>query len=201
MQALTLAKDVTDREAFVDELNEVAGLNLTFQDPLTDPMNPMAGLMGGGLPGQGNPFAKPGEEGKDGEDKPPFGKDPASAGQAPPFASKTKMQTPVGGPKIPSTKPKKPLPAGFAKGARERIMKMGDESFLRLAEDWAAHLSGDRQFEAPTINFMKSVIDGFNPQVRKLFNAYVGMKLAPGAKYDPDGVADLMACAGEVLNQ
>jgi hypothetical protein len=111
------------------------------------------------------------------------------------------MPTPVGAPKVPTAKPKKPMPSNFAKGARERIVKMGDESFLKLAEDWAAHLAGERAFEAPTINFMKACIDGFNPQVRKLFNAYVGMKLAPGAKYDPDGVADLMACAGDCLHK
>lgn len=200
LQAMTLAKDVSDRKTFVDELNEIAGLNLTFQDPLTDPMNPLAGMMGGGMPGEENPFGgEDQDDDKEGDDKPPFGQDKAAGGKPNPFAAqaKTKMQAPVGGPRVPSAKPKKPLPSNFAK--IERVMK--DDQLMSLAEDWAAHLSGDRAFEAPTVNFMNACVAGMHPQTRKLFNAYVGLKLAPGAKYDPDGVADLMACAGDCLSR
>jgi PBSX family phage portal protein len=193
LQALTLIKDVADRDSFLSEVNEIAGLTVAVGDPMTDPMspanpdspmNPLKQLEAkGGVPGQ-NPFG-----GKDTEDEEPSGK-------APPFGAKPagkEMPAPVG-----IKKPAKP--AGFAKADIDRVMKMGDETITRLAEDWAAHLSGDRTFEAPTINFMKSIIEAFDPKVRKLFNAYVGIKLAPGAKYDPDGVSDLIACAGDCLH-
>ncbi len=193
LQAMTLAKDVTDRKTFVDELNEIAGLNLTFQDPMTDPMNPMA-MMGAGLPGQENPFAGDEEDPEAKGKAPPFGQKPN------PFASKTKMPTPVGGPKKPAPKPMKPAPSTFAKADREMVAKLGDEVFTKLADDWAAHLAGDRQFEPATVNFMQSVIGAFNAPTRKLFSAYIGLKLAPGAQYDPDGVSDLLACAGDCLN-
>ena len=190
LQAMTLAKDVVDRESFVDEVNEIAGLNLSFQDPMTDPASPLnpdsplhpsndpklAALAGK------NPFT--------GEDFPK--EDPKGN----PF---TKQKQPVKGGS--GGKPQKP--AGFAKVEHERIAKMGltgDDVLLDLASDWAAHLAGDRQFETPSINLMSSMIHGLHPQVRKAFNALVGLKLAPGAKYDPDGVSDLMACAGDALH-
>jgi len=192
LQAMTLAKDVVDRESFVDEVNEIAGLNLNFQDPMTDPMspanpdsplNPLNDPRKALMPGQDNPFDK-------GGGKPnPF--DKKVAGGIP--------QPVKGGPTVASTKPKKPMPAGFAKTEEGLVLK--DDQFLNLAEDWAAHLSGDREFGAANVNFMQSVIAGLHPQNRKLFNAYVGMKLAPGAKYDPDGISDLISCAGDCLSE
>jgi len=182
IQALTLAKDVVDRSTFVDEVNEIAGLNLTMQDPLTDPMNPMAGLM----PGAADPFGKPKADN-------PFGAKPN------PFDSKTKMPAPVKGG---GDMAKKPLPSGFAKASRERIAKAlaQDDVLVSLVDDWAAHLAGEREFEAESVNTMSALITSMHPQVRKMFNASVGVKLAPGAKYDPDGMADLLACAGDCLN-
>ncbi len=181
LQALGLVKDITDTKTFVDEVNEIGGLNLTFKEP-ADPMG------GFGMPGAGDPFAPAGED-----------EEPGAPGGFPPAKGAFPPGNPVGVPKVPTPKPAKPLPSNFAKANRERIAKMGDDVFTQLADDWAAHLAGDKQFDAGAVNFMKSCIDAFHPQMRKLFNAYVGMRLAPGAKYDPDGVADLMACAGDAL--
>jgi hypothetical protein len=166
-----------------------------MQDPLTDPMNPMNNP-------ELNPFGvvQPGvadgegdEEG-DGAEKPEFGMDGQPAkpnGKAPPFGKKG-----VAAPKGAAQAQKKPNP--FQKSERGLVFK--DETILQIAEEWSAHLSGDKIFSPATVNVMKSMIEQFNPQVRKLFNAYVGMKLAPGAKYDADGVADLMACSADALH-
>lgn len=198
IQALNLAKDVTDRKTFVDEVNEVAGLNLTFQDPMTDPNNPFAAM--GAMPGAGDPFAPDPSEEADGNGEgenvyQPQLQNPLRRSN--PFKSPGRMRQAMGQPGS-----KKPAPPNFVKGDRERIAKAlaSDDVLTNLATDWAAHLSGERQFDPANVNFMAGMVNGMNPQVRKVFNALIGMKLAPGAKYDPDGVSDLLACAGDCLH-
>jgi hypothetical protein len=151
------------------------------------------------MPGAGDPFADPSEEADgngEGENVyQPQLQNPMRKKN--PFKSPGRMRQAMGQPGS-----KKPAPPNFVKGDRERIAKAlaSDDVLTNLASDWAAHLSGERQFEAANVNFMAGMVSAMNPQVRKVFNAYVGMKLAPGAKYDPDGVSDLLACAGDCLH-
>jgi PBSX family phage portal protein len=155
LSALGLVKDFTNKEEFVDEVNEIAGLNLTFEEP-PPPMLPPG--MEGGSPGQ-----EPAQQEYGQFDVPPPGE------------ARTPGQPP-----------------------KPQVAKAEGDGFLvNLATDWTDFLTGAKAFEDSSVRIMKRTIESFNPTTRKLFNAYVGLRMVPHAQYDPDGVADLLACAGD----
>lgn len=77
-----------------------------------------------------------------------------------------------------------------------RVLKMEFDDVLReLADDWAAHLSGDVVFEDDMVETMTKAVNVLQGGVRKLFNSYVGLRLSQGG-HDDEGVAKLLGCVG-----
>jgi len=76
-----------------------------------------------------------------------------------------------------------------------RVLKFEDDILKELADDWVHHLEGSVQFEDHLVDTMSKLIDGLNPQLRKLFNGYVGLRLSNGG-YDDEGIAKLIGCVG-----
>jgi len=76
-----------------------------------------------------------------------------------------------------------------------RILKIDDYVIKELADDWAAHLSGEGHFEPASVAVMDKLIGQLATPMRKLFNGYVGMRLSQGG-YNDAGVAKLLACVG-----
>lgn len=138
MKALTLAKGVVDGESFVDELNEVAHLNLAPKEGMD--AEDMLNQLKGALKDKGNVT----EAGADEEGK---------------------------------------------------LAKLDDGILVELADDWARYQSGDAEFESATVNTMQALIKSMNPQMRKLFNGYVAVRMVPPLTHDPEGVAELLNCA------
>lgn len=85
-------------------------------------------------------------------------------------------------------------------GKEGTIAKTDDGFLTELATDWASHLSGEYAFEPESVATMQVLVKSMQPPLRKLFNAYVGMKMVPGSKHDPNGVAALVAGAGDCLH-
>jgi PBSX family phage portal protein len=77
-----------------------------------------------------------------------------------------------------------------------RVLKVDFDDVIReLADDWAAHLTGQIALEDSSVKAMGKLINHLDAPVRKLFDGYVGMKLSSGG-YDDDGVSELLACVG-----
>ena len=76
-----------------------------------------------------------------------------------------------------------------------RVLKLDDDVIRDLADDWAAHLMGDQEFESEHIDAMSKLVVNLAPVLRKLFNGYVGMKMSSGGLAD-ESVAKLIACVG-----
>lgn len=91
-------------------------------------------------------------------------------------------------------------PQRVTAGKKGLIAKMDDGIMTELAEDWAAHMSGKREFSAASVSTMNLLIKSLEPQVRSLFNSYVSMKLTD-ARHDMGGTAALIAHAGECLHR
>lgn len=182
LQALTLVKDMADGMTFVDEVNEVAGLNITFKPPMLNPGNPMENPEGM------DPFGTPGKN--------PFGPSSDQEQSADAFWEQF-----TGTKKKPDPDPKsladQKSPAG--KFNKVDVVKLDDGMLYRLAEDWASYLSGDKLFKEDSVHTMQQIIARMDTPIRKLFNGYVGMKMAPNATHDQEGVAELIACAGDCL--
>lgn len=81
------------------------------------------------------------------------------------------------------------------------IMKADPEVLVELAEDWAAHLSGDASFTPETISGMESLIKALPGPTRKLFNGFVAARLLPSVERDADGLRDIMGCVSDALQQ
>jgi hypothetical protein len=64
-----------------------------------------------------------------------------------------------------------------------------------LADDWSNHLTGDLMLEDSSVATMRRLINSLSPEVRKLFDGYVGLKLSSGG-HDDEGVSKLLACVG-----
>lgn len=82
---------------------------------------------------------------------------------------------------------------------KTEIVKTSDEFMVMLAEDWAAHLSGTQVFTDEQVRTMANVVKTLSPNVRKMFNGYIGMRLAPQASLDSKDIADAIAAAGEAV--
>lgn len=154
LKALELAKDVVEADGFVDAINELADLNLQYQEPEEPEVDPLldhtveaARLGNEALAASIGATTTPPKEGED--------------------------ETPIA-----------------------KIMKMDDELLRDLANDWTHHLSGEAEFAPSNIVLMKNMIELLAPPVRKMFNGYIGMKLA-NPQIDPEGVSELLACAAE----
>lgn len=77
-----------------------------------------------------------------------------------------------------------------------RVLKVDFDDIIReLADDWAGHLTGQLVMQDASVNTMSKLINSLDPQVRKLFDGYVGMKMSSGG-LDDAGVAKLMSCVG-----
>jgi len=70
-----------------------------------------------------------------------------------------------------------------------------DDVLKELADDWAAHLMGDEEFEDMSLDAMSKLVQNLAPPLRKLFNGYVGMRMSAGGLAD-SSVAELLACVG-----
>lgn len=82
---------------------------------------------------------------------------------------------------------------------RGKIKKLDDSVLTELAQDWADHLSGRREFAPDSVATMHLLIKSFTAPVRRLFNAYVTAR-AVDPIHDPAGTATLMSCAAECLH-
>jgi len=76
-----------------------------------------------------------------------------------------------------------------------RVLKLDDDVLRELADDWAAHLMGDAEFDELSKDAMSKLVQNLAPPLRKLFNGYVGMKMSAGGLAD-ESVAKLIACVG-----
>ena len=76
-----------------------------------------------------------------------------------------------------------------------RVLKLDDDVIRDLADDWAAHLMGDQEFEPEHVDAMSKLVENLAPVLRKLFNGYVGMKMSTGGLAD-ESVAKLIGCVG-----
>lgn len=76
-----------------------------------------------------------------------------------------------------------------------RVLKLDDDVLRELADDWAAHLMGDFEFDDLSKDAMSKLVQNLAPPLRKLFNGYVGMKMSSGGLAD-ESVARLLACVG-----
>jgi hypothetical protein len=81
-------------------------------------------------------------------------------------------------------------------GSDGRVLKIDfDDALRELADDWAAHLTGQKVFNDSSIHTMSKLIKTLDPEVHNLFYSYVGMKMSSGG-LDDDGVAKLLSCVG-----
>ncbi len=76
-----------------------------------------------------------------------------------------------------------------------RVLKLEDNVLRELADDWAAHLMGDYEFDELSKDAMSKLVQALAPPLRKLFNGYVGMKMSAGGLAD-ESVAKLIGCVG-----
>lgn len=76
-----------------------------------------------------------------------------------------------------------------------RVLKLEDDVLRELADDWAAHLMGDYEFDDLSKDAMSKLVQALAPPLRKLFNGYVGMKMSAGGLAD-ESVAKLIGCVG-----
>ena len=76
-----------------------------------------------------------------------------------------------------------------------RVLKLDDDVLRELADDWAAHLMGDYEFDDLSKDAMSKLVQNLAPPLRKLFNGYVGMKMSAGGLAD-ESVAKLIGCVG-----
>lgn len=74
-----------------------------------------------------------------------------------------------------------------------RVLKLDDEVLKELADDWAAHLMGDVEFDDLSKDAMSKLVQNLSPPLRKLFNGYVGMRMSTGGLAD-ESVAKLLGC-------
>lgn len=176
LKALEMTKDLATAESWFDELNEITSLDLVFDEEnaearIKEEVDKMLGL---NKPQPGQPGV-PGKPGVPGVKKPPAGKKP------PPGKPPVKK-----GVEILDT---------IETDEEGRIEKASDDILTDLARDWADYLSGNVSFEPVSIRAMEAIIKAMNPNIRKMFAGYVGLKLT-GLGKDPDGVAALLDHAG-----
>lgn len=148
LEALKLAQPVVDPEAFIDAINEVAGLTLSPREE---------------------------EEPDEDEENKKFEE------------LVTRVREATGGavqdPNLVTTDP------------NGNIEKMEGAGITELADDWAAHLSGDKLFTEHQVGIMKEVIQTFTPDMKKLFKSYVAGRMVGFAAHDVEGVGELLDCA------
>lgn len=169
LNALGVASQAVTRDSFVTAVNEAAGLKLVMEKQ--PEQDPMAALLG--------------QMGADGE--------------APPDGEKAPAKRDGQEEALPPPQGKAPSTVKVASDARGRIVKMDDGILLGLADDWAAHLAGDRQFTPDHVVAMARLVKSFNPRLRKLFNGYVGQRMVPGEMRDAMTTIDTIAAAAEAL--
>jgi PBSX family phage portal protein len=102
-----------------------------------------------------------------------------------------------------SPKPEKPLDLDpdkpekpYDRNSVEKIMKIDDELLKDLADDWAQYQSGEVEFPESSVTVMKQMVDMLAPEVRHLFDNYVGERIAH-PRLDPEGTSELLALAAE----
>ena len=75
------------------------------------------------------------------------------------------------------------------------VLKFEDDILKELADDWTKHLEGSKDFDDEQVETMSKLIRGLNPQLRKMFNGYVGLRMV-NSGYDEAGIAELLGCVG-----
>jgi PBSX family phage portal protein len=192
IKALTLAKGMTDGENFIDELNEVAGLNLQFDQEQADITSGAAaqqqaqqvaqglqgdtGTQGTGTGGGGGKYPVKGFS------KSSTGIEGSSAAIDPSNGAVVKDDTKL----------------NLTVTSSGNIRKMDQNLLTNLANDWAAYLGGERHYTRSHVIAMDTLIKSMTPSLRQLFAENVAQKVMK-ANYDPNGVTELLSCAGDLL--
>lgn len=198
IKALTLAADKVDGKSFIDAINEIAGLHLKY-DPDTDAQNRNAAA---GAAAPTGPSGGGDESTGDGG-----GESTAGGGKskAKPATSKSKPPTN----KIGVSALKSATSMGneystdgdvmFVKVTKTgKIRKLDHQILVNLATDWAQNLTGERTFIKKQVDEMHSLINMMTPTVRLLFAELVASNVTK-ATHDPNGVRELISCAGDVM--
>lgn len=201
IKALTLAAPKVDGKSFIDAINEIAGLHLKY-DPDTDAQNMNAAAGTAAPQSSSDGPVQAGNQGAGTEGSAFGGK--AGGGQSkskPPTnkigVSALKSVNSMGANQY-SVDPQNP-DVLFVKVTKSgKIRKLDHTILIDLASDWASNLTGEKTFMHKHVQEMDTLIKSMTPSVRLLFAELVAKKVTE-ATHDPNGVRELISCAGDVL--
>jgi PBSX family phage portal protein len=211
LQALGIVKDMVDGQGLITAVNTMVGLDLKFDAKNAALANGQAQMQqegvaqhaqnfaqqtanGGGGPstgaartGGGFGSGKAGGAGKSGGVSPGQKGNPAKNAKVVPIKGKQVL-----------AKSEDRLHVHVTKGGF--IRKMDPDLLINLSSDWSSYLNGDREFTRSEVRAMTTLMESMTPGLKRLFADNVA-KSVVGAGHDPDGVRDLISCAGDLLSK
>lgn len=212
IKALTLAKGTVQGQGFVDAINEVAGLDLKFDQVAADNAQKMqqAQLAGAAAPG-GGANAGTGDSGEStsgggaGANASPQGGSNTNFAGMPGKAKLAKSSTALGDSSTAIdqndvSNPQMTVPAQMTMQLTKRgkIEKLDEHLLTDLTNDMAAWMNGDKTFLQSNVEAMTNLVKSMTPAYQKLFAENVANKILK-ANHDPAGVTELLGCTQEVL--
>jgi PBSX family phage portal protein len=199
IKAMTLAKGTVDGKSFVEALNDIAGLDMKF-DQAQDALNKQTAQAGlataaaGQMGGQNGPAqADTGSGGGGASDV--GGGPPQGFGRG----NLTKSSTSLDGS---STAIKKEDAAqvrmAVTVSPAGKIRKLDHTLLTELADDMAGYMTGDRNFLQHHVTDMHKLVKSMTPALQRLFAENVAQKIMK-ATHDPNGIRELVSCASDVM--
>ena len=203
IKALAIVAPVVEGQSLVDTVNSIAGMDLKFDQkaadqkaamgqPMMNGMSPMsneganmAGTGGGsaeGSTGAGGGSQGAGSFGKGGGGSSGFGVSKSSTG----------MDGNI------SIDPANPARLEVRVTRSGAIRKLDSTLLTDLAIDWAHMMTGEVTFTKPQVDTMYALIKSMTPALRQLFAENVAQKVVVSS-HDPNGMRELVSCAGDVL--
>lgn len=191
IKAMTLAKGTVEGKSFVEALNDIAGLDLKFDQQAADLQQQtnqagLAATLNGGGPNDSS-------TGDSGESTVGGGQGFNGLGKSALAKSSTALEGS-------STAINKDDEARVSVQVtpRGRIRKLDHTLLTGLADDMAGYMTGERHFLASHVTTMHTLVKSMTPALQRLFAENVAQKIIK-ATHDPNGIRELVSCASEVM--